>query len=382
MQARVLHIIDHTIDGGAQESILRFICELRTQVKFFVAVLGKPGRYSNSYKELGVSVLHLASSSSRWSPMPLVPLVKLIREKQIDIVHTHLFRSHILGTLAAKRAGVRTIIHDHTGIYPGTLTDYFRLYCISRAYISAYRMVLGLCDRVLVLTLGDLGLYLKLHKQSPNKLRVLPNGTYIETSCNNHDLFHKNRVQRELQLEENAKIVISIGRLEPVKDFGIFLLAAKQIQESIKYPCAFVIAGEGSKRAELQRMAENLTLRYVYFLGYRYDVSYLLRAADVFVLSSRREAFSLALLEAMAAGCPVVATETSGPKSIITPGFDGLLSRIGDSADLKDHVLRLLADNELYKTIAFNAAETAKRHYDIKVLAAQLKQIYSELVMA
>ena len=121
MKHRVLHVIDHTNSGGAQVVIRNIVRALTDHFSFAVAVIGNPGKYSEAYEALGIPVLTLANQGTRWNPSSLRRLFDTIRRERFDLVHTHLLKANILGTIAARWAGTRTILHDHSGVYPQTL---------------------------------------------------------------------------------------------------------------------------------------------------------------------------------------------------------------------------------------------------------------------
>src|SRR5262245_62301357 len=120
-QPRVLHVIDQTGDGGAQVVIRDLIRILRSRFTFGVAVLGKSGHFSEDYAALGIPVYKLGDRRNRWDPSPMLALMDVIRRERYDLIHAQLFKSNILGTLAAKLTGRKTILHDHIGIYPQSL---------------------------------------------------------------------------------------------------------------------------------------------------------------------------------------------------------------------------------------------------------------------
>src|SRR2546429_3066942 len=124
MKQRILHVIDHTNSGGAQVVIHYLVRALKESFSFAIAVLGVAGQFSDAYESLGIPVFTLGHRGGRWNPLPIVRLADIIRRERFDLVHTHLFKASILGTVASKWVGSRTILHDHSGVYPQALLKY------------------------------------------------------------------------------------------------------------------------------------------------------------------------------------------------------------------------------------------------------------------
>lgn len=380
MKHRVLHVIDHTGSGGAQVVIRDVVRMLKNQFYFTVAVLGNPGTYSDAYESLGVPVLTFAHHSSRWNPTSFGRLFDTIRRERFDLVHTHLLKASILGTIAARWAGTRIIVHDHSGVYPQTLKYHISNGLVRHSYLYAYRYAVRQCDRVLVVTQNDARSYAELFGIAQRKITVLPNGVDLEE----FSPFAKHRrngvLRQELGLSAETNLVVMVGRLDPKKDWLTFLQVAHQVHQQSDRSCGFLIVGSGPEERHLQEYVIAHKLKHVFFLGNRDDIPSLLQQADVFLLTSQRESFGISLLEAMAAGCPVIATRTNGPESILTDGGNGLLAEIGDVHGLASHVIHLLRDKALARRLACRARQTVLTHYSLETVTTRMAKIYEEIL--
>jgi glycosyltransferase involved in cell wall biosynthesis len=376
--AKILHVIDHTESGGAQVVVENIIRGLKSRFSFGVAVLGTPGIYSKAYSRLGVPVYHLNRSISRWNPTSVVELIYKIRNEKFDLVHTHLFKSEILGTLAAKIVGRRVIIHDHSSLSPQSLGYHFPNKLIGHLYISMYRYALKFTDKVIVLTPETRQAYHKDYSLQEGKVYVAPNSVDIDKFSPKHGSKRNRSLCYDLQLSDNTRFVMMAGRLEPKKDWWTFLKVAERVRDLFKDELAFLMVGSGAEEELLLNYITDKGLDYVRFLGFRKDIAALLRQIDVFILTSCYESFGIAVLEAMAAGCAVVATRSGGPEIIITNGIDGLLSDVGDFQGLADHVVSLLENKKFRQMMGRRARQTVKNYYSIENYISRMGKIYDE----
>jgi glycosyltransferase involved in cell wall biosynthesis len=380
-QPRVLHVIDHTGDGGAQIVIRDLVRALKDRFAFGVAVLGRSDHFSDDYEALGIPVYKLGDRYNRWNPAPIAALINLIRRERFELIHTQLFKSNILGTIAAQVTGRKTILHDQVGMYPQSLQHYFSSNLIKSSYLTAYRYALGRSDRAIVLTPGTLQAYTQYYGVAAQKIVVMPNAVDTQHFSPISGATAATSLRVELGLPDETRLILMIGRLEPEKDWWTFLDVARRVQEA-NGSCAFLIVGGGSEDQRLRAYVREHHLDYVHFLGYRSSVIELLHQAGVFLMTSRREPFGIVVVEAMAAGCPVVATRSGGPDSILTDGVDGLLADVADAPALADSVVRLLCDDGVRSRIVQCARRTVVEHYSLEAIAERIAQVYIETLSA
>jgi glycosyltransferase involved in cell wall biosynthesis len=380
-QPRVLHVIDHTGDGGAQIVIRDLVRALKDRFAFGVAVLGRSDHFSDDYEALGIPVYKLGDRYNRWNPAPIAALINLIRRERFDLIHTQLFKSNILGTIAATITGRKTILHDQVGMYPQSLQHYFSSNLIKNSYLTAYRYALSRSDRAIVLTPGTLQAYTQYYGVAAQKIVVMPNAVDTQHFSPISGAIAASSLRAELGLPDETRLILMIGRLEPEKDWWTFLEVARRVQAA-NGSCAFLIVGGGSEDQRLREYVRAQHLDHVRFLGYRSNVIELLHQADVFLMTSRREPFGIVVVEAMAAGCPVVATRSGGPDSILTDGVDGLLADVADAPVLADRVVRLLCDDGLRNRIVQCARRTVVEHYSLEAIAERIAQVYTETLSA
>jgi glycosyltransferase involved in cell wall biosynthesis len=169
---------------------------------------------------------------------------------------------------------------------------------------------------------------------------------------------------------------LTVARLDVQKGLDLLLQAAVRVGEA-----RFVIAGEGSERDNLEAQAAGLALGdRVLFLGHRTDISELLAASDVFVLPSRVEGSSLAVLEAMAAGKPVISSAIGGTDELIVSGDSGLLVPPDDAEALSIALRQVLSEPELGSRLGAAARSRVERFFSAPVMAERVMRIYEDLL--
>jgi glycosyltransferase involved in cell wall biosynthesis len=382
MKPRILQVIDQTGPGGAQVVVEYLMRALGSEFTFGVAVLGAPGQYSDAYGALAIPVYELGGRLERWNPWPVRGLIDLVRRERYELIHAHLFKSYVLGTIAAMRTATKAILHEHWGVNVRSLKvlPYFSSAALRHGYVGLYRYVLRHCDRVIALTPQMLQSYTDYYSVEPARITVLPNAVDVSRFNRPVDCHGAASVRAEMGLPQETRLVLMVGRLHPQKDLWTFLQVAEQVEQRVNLPTAFLVAGSGSEEPVLRRHARAHELDHVFFLGHRNDVPKLLHQADVFLLTSRYEALPVAVLEAMAAGCPVVATRSGGPEYVVTDGVDGLLAQVGDVQCLASQVTRLLHDDALHQRLARRAQQTVLDHYSLEAVSARMADIYREVL--
>ena len=293
-------------------------------------------------------------------------LSKLVRRNQIQIVHAHMARDYPLAAYAAaKNPGSRLIVTRHvlfrlSRLHRITLAKAARIIAVSQAVASQLR-----ADAIV----------------PPEKISVVLNGIDTATFQEARQRFTRPQFLTSWNLPDDCLLVGTVGELTPLKGQEDFLRAAVQVLK--QHPAAyFFIAGidhsRGNEhRTHIEQLIKELNLRErVKLVGWMEDLAQLYCALDVFVSASHTESFGLALVEAMASGTAVVATETEGARELIQSGETGLLVPIGDFNKLADAVLVLLKDRDSLGRMGTNAQQAASANFSVKRMIAETEQIY------
>jgi glycosyltransferase involved in cell wall biosynthesis len=182
-----------------------------------------------------------------------------------------------------------------------------------------------------------------------------------------------------LGVREDEALLLWAGRLDPVKGLDTLIGAVDEARST--RPMRLLIAGDGTEHSRLKQMiAERGLGDVVNLVGPRDDVHRLMRTADAFVFPSRTEGMPNALLEAMAAGLPVIATDAAGCRDLIADGQEGLLVRPDDPPALAESILTILGDPALAKTLSANAWHKVSAEYTVERCAARYDAVYAEVM--
>jgi len=375
-KSRILHVIDNTFSGGAQKQLESIIHGLHGEYSFSVAVLGRVGKYTDIYKSLGVAVHQIKSGSNRADVSSFPALINLIRREKPDLIHAHLFKSMIFSALAARFTNTLCILHDHSGLDPDSLKFYFPNFFFRRLYSSAFQLAISSSKRLLGLTPEICNGYVQYFHTPESKIEMIPNAIDLER-LKTYEGSGRMNLRTELGLSDSCKMIVMVGRLAPEKDWLTFLKVAGRCPDPRRY--AFVVVGVGELEKELRKAVTDLGLANVHFIGDRQDVPSILKTADLFLLTSSREAFGIVLLEAMAADCPVIATRTAGPATIIQSECNGLLVEVGDVDGFVTNLGRVLSDANLAAKLIRNA-RISLQQYDLPVVSRHLSEIYTQVL--
>lgn len=337
LKPKILHIVDSFEQGGTERQALQLVSRLRGSGRcVYLASLQNKGSLRAEAERLGTGEIPeypLNSFYDRNFVMQLRRLILFLKEHEINVVHSHDFYTNIFGMAAAFIARVPARIASKRE------TEGFRNSMQKRAERGAFRLahrVVANSEAVRnqLLTEGVPGdKILTIHNGLDSARVIAPAGLRRDDALANLDL----------PREAGRRFVTIVANLHhPVKDHPMFLRAAARVRAAVPN-VAFVVAGEGNLLASLRTLAIQLGIeRDVYFIGRCDNVANLLFASDVGVLSSKAEGFANAILEYMAAGLPVVATDVGGAREAIVEGETGFIVPSGDDEKMAEQVIRLL----------------------------------------
>lgn len=298
-------------------------------------------------------------------------LTRRVQESGADVLHTHDYKSNILGGLAARRAdrGLPWVatVHLHTATSR-------RL----RLYRAIDLFLLRLADRVVTVS-RDQSRMLLARGLDERRVVLVPN--VVEVARIRAAADDPAAVRARLGLPSTGPLISLVGRLSPQKGIDDFLIAA-QVLHTFRPQTRFLVVGHGPLRQQLEAQAAALGLgpEALRFLGYRADVPSLLAASDLVALPSRQEGLPMVLLEAMALARPVVASRVGGVGDLVKDGETGLLIPPGAPDKLAERLLALIDNPEQAGRLGEAAARHVALHCAPAHAARRLASLYHTIL--
>ena len=326
--------------------------------------------------ERGVDCETIAGLGREIAPLrdvvALVGLVRLMRAWRPEVVHTHTAKAGLLGRLAARAARVPTVVHTFHG---HVLRGYFSppkqaLFRRLEVFLARAADALVAVSETVKQDLVDLGV------ASASKIRVIPLGLELGALAGE---LPRGVLRREAGLAADTPLVGMVGRLVPIKDVPTFLRAARHVLER-RPDVRFALVGDGEERPSLEALRATLGLELaVHFLGWRRDLASVYGDLDVVVNASRNEGTPVALIEAMAAARPVVATAVGGTPDLVGRDERGLLVPPGEPLALAQAVLETLEKSDAARRRAQAGRDHVMSLHSSERLLRDVDALYREL---
>jgi glycosyltransferase involved in cell wall biosynthesis len=363
MTLSVLQVIGNVALGGAERHLLDLASGLQAHGVTVQAICPRPGPLSRELTAHGVPTTCIEmvypqpgdAYGLNWQVVE--QLTTFLRVRRPDVVHSHLYPAHLHASLAAHEAGIPAILQ------------------------TAHTLVVRLGDVLLarlarVQTIAVARSVAALHQEAgvpAQRLAVVYNGVGDEHFT--PPLEAPARLRSELNLP-SGPVIGTVARLSQEKGLDVLLRAVQLVRQQTGV-VTFVIAGDGPEAANLRTQAAALeVLPSVRFLGPRTDIARLNRLFDLFVLPSREEACSMALLEAMAAGRAVVATRVGGNAEVVEHGVSGLLVPANDPQALATAIVALLGDPARAHALGAAARARVWERFRSETMVAETLQLY------
>ena len=351
--------------GGAERALCQLVLGLDRQSWLpRVYCLGPNGHFADVLEAGGVTVECFGGRGLLSFPRVLLRLTRALRRFRPALLQTFLFHGNMVGRIAARLAAVPIVV---SGIRVADRR--------SRWYGRLDRWTNGLVNHNVCVSRGVADFSIHETGLQPGKVSVIPNGVHCELFAHAMpaDL-------TSLGIRPDAPVVITVGRLEEQKGIGDLLRAAAEVLRE-RSDCQFLIVGDGRDRASLEALASSLGIATsIRFTGSRDDVPSLLKAASMFVLPSLWEGMPNALLEAMAAGLPVIATAVEGSGEVIQHEATGLLVEPANPHQLSQAILRLLRTPDVSAKLAGAAQASVASTFTEKVVVAAYDDLYHRLL--
>jgi glycosyltransferase involved in cell wall biosynthesis len=364
MSHRLALIISELEVGGTQRQILELAKGLDRRLFVpYVCCLSKSLAFAPAFEAAGIP-LHVIAKHGRYDCTSLVRLRRFFRKEKIEALVTFGFTADFWARSAAYLAGVPVIISS----VRTSNEDISYIHWINRLLASVTDHFIGNSQAV-----AD---YLRNRiRVSDSDISVIANGIDISRFSNFSE--SKKEVRRSLGLDSESFVIGVVNRLSPEKNLDAFIHLAEKLYQRIPQAC-FIVVGDGPDMERLKVVSNGFEA--LHWLGERNDVPRILSALDVAMLTSFREGLSNAILEYMASGLPVVASDVGGNSELVRPGQTGFLYPVDNLDFAVDYLFQLFQDAALRQGFGAAAKQVAAREYSIDSMVNKTQDLLLRLL--
>ncbi|MGL4551908.1 MAG: glycosyltransferase [Gemmataceae bacterium] len=367
--AFVLHVMQV---AGAEVLVAEAIRRLAGRIEPAVLCLDGVGPIGERLLAEGVPVVCLGRKPGRDWGLPW-RIARELTRLRTDVIHAHQYTPYFYAALARALCGMRPrlIFTEHGRHYPDVVSPTRRR--VNRLVLRRLASAVNACCGFSAKAVADVEGF------APTPVDVIENGIEVGRYGPPDD---RDALRRSLGLDPARRYVACVARFHPVKDHAMLLRAFAAVAPR-HADVDLLLAGDGPQRADLQRQAADAGVAArVHFLGVRSDVPALLRAADLFALTSVSEAASLTVLEAMATSLPVVVTAVGGNPEMVRHEQEGLLVSRGDDAACAAALARLLDDPALARRLGEAGRRRVEERYQLGQTIENYFRLYARLTGA
>jgi glycosyltransferase involved in cell wall biosynthesis len=363
----VFHVLSTSGLGGMERVALDLAEATRERGdRASVVALADEGPMAAELRAAGIPLVSLPRRGRGYDLRVVMRLRRLLQEQRADLVHTHNPLAMLYGAVAGRAAGC-AVVHTKHGINPGTPRQ--------RAF---RRQVARLVDSYVAVSAATAIVAVDKREVDATKLRVIPNG--IDLRRYDAQEGARERIRAELGIPEDAFVAGTVGRLAREKDQATLLRATGAL---LGRDFHVVVAGDGPEAQPLRDAAAAMpNASSIHLLGARNDVPRLMAAMDAFVLTSITEGLPLVILEAMAAGLPIVSTGVGGIPEVVQEGVSGHLFAAGDEAALVAMLRRLAGDRAYARRLGDAGRVFARARYARDVAVERYYAVYRTAIDA
>lgn len=352
--------------GGADQQLLSAAQVLRDRGHDIRIVSLTPlGRMGLEARRLGLATDSLEMRRGVPDPRGLARLARLVRGWRPDVIHSHMVHANLMARALRLLVPVPVLVSTIHNVFEG-----------GPVLMWGYRLSNGLVDHMTIISEAAAQRFVRERIVPAGLLTVIANGVDIDR-MRNVAPGTRESLRASLGVGEEDFVWLAVGRFEVAKDYPNMLRAFARVRAR-ESRAVLVIVGEGSLQAEAQALAAELALGpSVRFLGARGDIPAVMNAADAYVMSSAWEGMPMVLLEAAAAGLPIVATAVGGNGEVVREGESGLLVPARDSEALGAGMLRLMGlPGEVRRSMGERGREHVRANYGLQRVAERWERVY------
>jgi glycosyltransferase involved in cell wall biosynthesis len=367
---KILHILGSANFGGTELMTSRLITKMSSEFHNSVCFLSEKGPIGEELESQGINVYYLPLKGLSFV-IQLFRLYKLLFDNRFHIIHLYGLKANLVGRIIGKLAGIKVIIGGLRSLYPfvrapkklAFLLDRLT-FNLSQGYVSNSKMAIE---------------FLVANGYNRKKFWLIYNGINIEEF---NSSLKKDIIKQNYKLPLNKPIITCIANLHQVKGHNNLIKALYIVKKMDKSFVALFI-GEGELKTDLCNSVKKLNLDDdILFLGRRSpkEIVDLLAVTDIFVLSSLREGLPTSIIEAMAAGCPVVATRVGGVTELVVDGVTGFLVNSSDTDEIASKLILLLNNPELRAKMGTEGRLRATNKFSLPRMVSEYESLYKNFL--
>ena len=383
LRMQVLHLVHGLGMGGAEVALFYYIKALGMEdYDHYVYCFGPDGPIRKRIEALGVPVFMGKRDSIKQPIRFVISLFSLVRDlmdfiesKRIQVIQSHSGQANQLAVAIGKLSGLPAFptVHSTMAFVDKGTRWGLRLYLKKVVDGFIYRMAY----RVLAVSHEIKEIVIKTYSLNEHKVQVLKNGIFFEDSS-----VAPVELKNEFPMSENKLKLIAVGRLVTLKGFDVLVRALDEVVNQNVHDFLVLVVGEGEERLRLEKLIRDLKLgSYIKLIGLRYDVIALMKSSDLFVMPSLYEGLSIAMIEAMACGLPIIASAAPGIKNFIKNEQNGFLFPLQDHKALAQRILRLVSDKSMRCRLSRGARKTFEREYDMRQNIKPLNKLFRKYAL-
>ncbi|MFC1668273.1 glycosyltransferase [Chlamydiota bacterium] len=364
---KIMHVLLNLNNGGMESNVVKLINHSNHAFKICICCLEKGGVLERSLDKSKSKYFVLNKPTGKVFSLPL-KLRRLFKEEEIDIVHTHNYPTLLYTGLACLFSRKPKLIHGEHGDLP--------LQIYKKKYLLVRKIFRKRISKVCCVSKSLKKLFLEKVGCFDNKVTCLPNGLDLS-------LFrpmNSGQLRSKYGYLKDDFILLGIGSFYPWKNIGLLIDAATLLKKNrIKF--RLLLIGSGPLERDIRELVKKNKLSdEVFFLGYRADIAEIINVADVLVQPSLTEGMSNTIMEAMACGKPVVASDVGGNEELIVEGKTGFLFESNNLDDLIEKIVYILKNPDLAVRMGKKARQIAEERFDLKKMVCAYEHLYRSVM--
>jgi len=366
-RTKILYLIPQLIIGGTERHLADLVTHLDKQrFEPVVWCTGEWGAIGDEMVETGIKVIKYPLSFYR--PGEFLMAAFFIKRGNFDVFHSYGYGSHFIDAVLAKTQGIPTYISSRRNVRHWPRGEKLHLVERVRNYLS---------DIVIANSEAVKRKSAEVERIAPDKIKVIYNGVDLEEA--NTKGAGRN-LREELDIPDNYIIIGNLANLKPIKGQEYLIQAFAKVMERANR-LKLVIIGEGPERERLSALADKLEIgEHVIITSIKSSRFDLVRLFDIFVLSSLTEGFSNVIIEAMAMGKPVIATDVGGNGEAVVHGKTGVLVPPADPEAMASAIIDLASDPELRARFGEAGKKRVEEHFTLRKMVEEYERLYKQLI--